>query len=61
MKTCTVCRNTKSKILMNNRLVCFRCDELLFDIELENDDAELVPIDKPKPKELNQVLRKQLK
>lgn len=46
---------------MNNRLVCFRCDELLFDIELENDDAELVPIDKPKPKEINQVLRKQLK
>jgi hypothetical protein len=26
---------------MNNRFVCFRCDELLFDIEIESDEAEV--------------------
>jgi len=26
---------------MNNRWVCFKCDELLFDIEIENDQQEI--------------------
>lgn len=42
MKTCSVCKKTSSTILMNNRFVCFRCDELLFDIEIESDEVEIV-------------------
>jgi len=41
MKTCTVCEKPSSTVVMNNRLVCFRCDELLFDIEIESDEAEV--------------------
>jgi hypothetical protein len=41
MKACSVCKKASSTILMNNRFVCFRCDELLFDIEIESDEAEV--------------------
>ena len=34
-KQCKACGNPKSSYLMNNKTVCFRCDELLFDIEIE--------------------------
>ncbi|MFM8269331.1 MAG: hypothetical protein ACKN9V_04005 [Pseudomonadota bacterium] len=44
MKTCSVCKKSSSTILMNNRFVCFGCDELLFDIEIESDEAEVVRV-----------------
>lgn len=41
MKKCSVCKKATSTILMNNRFVCFRCDELLFDLEIESDETEV--------------------
>ncbi len=41
MCNCSICKNPLSKVLMNNRWVCFKCDELLFDIEIENDQQEI--------------------
>lgn len=41
MHGCSVCKSTLSQVLMNNRLVCFKCDELLFDIEIECDEKEI--------------------
>lgn len=38
MRTCKVCGREKSPYYMNNRLVCLKCDELLFDVEIECDD-----------------------
>lgn len=40
MATCTVCQRDRSPYLMNNKLVCLRCDDLLFDIELELEEVE---------------------
>lgn len=37
-KFCNACNEKFSKFVMNNRQVCFRCDELLFDIEIECDE-----------------------
>lgn len=61
MKPCNVCRNLKSQSLMNNQLVCFRCDELLFDLEIESDEAEVMKTPKLRPVKLTQPLRKPLK
>lgn len=40
MLKCKICNNNISPFIMNNRLVCMRCDELLFDIEIERDEIE---------------------
>jgi hypothetical protein len=32
---CGICGKDKSHYVMNNKRVCLRCDELLFDIEIE--------------------------
>lgn len=37
---CKVCGNTRSPFVMNNRLVCFRCDELLIDLEIELEETD---------------------
>jgi hypothetical protein len=42
MHGCSVCKSTLSQVLMNNRLVCFKCDELLFDIEIECEEKEII-------------------
>lgn len=34
-KACNICGKPKSQFVMNNKTVCMRCDELLFDIEIE--------------------------
>ena len=41
MKACSICHKSLSVVLMNNRWVCFKCDELLFDIEIECEEGEL--------------------
>jgi len=41
MKNCSVCKKPSSVFLLNNKFVCFHCDELLFDIEIESDEAEI--------------------
>ena len=38
MKTCKICGKEKSPYILNNRSVCMRCDELVFDVEIECDD-----------------------
>ena len=38
MKTCKICGNPKSKYLLNNRVVCLKCDDLVFDLEIECDE-----------------------
>lgn len=40
MRACSICKRNFSGILMNNRWVCFKCDELLFDIEIESEEGE---------------------
>lgn len=32
---CTVCQKEKSPFFMGHRQICFRCDELLIDLEME--------------------------
>ncbi len=39
MGKCGICCADRSTLL-NNKLVCMRCDELLFDIEFECDEIE---------------------
>lgn len=38
MKTCNVCGNPKSLYVLNNRTVCMKCDDLVFDLEIECDE-----------------------
>lgn len=49
MPTCKVCNKAHSRFLMNNRLVCFSCDELTFDIEIEIDEMDAPAAPKPSP------------
>ncbi len=42
---CNVCQQQRSQYMMNNRFVCLRCDDLLFDIEIECEE-ELKPTTK---------------
>lgn len=45
MKTanaCGVCGKARSRFIMNNKTVCLRCDELLFDLEIEGEE-DLAP------------------
>ena len=39
-RECTICSKPKSNFVMNNKLVCFRCDELLFDMEIELEETD---------------------
>ncbi len=41
--TCRVCGNDKSQFLFQNKTVCLKCDELLFDIEIEIDETDTIP------------------
>jgi hypothetical protein len=40
MKTCKVCGNPKSHYVLNNRTVCLKCDDLVFDVEIECDENQ---------------------
>jgi len=51
MKACPICQKSLSVVLMNNRWVCFKCDELLFDIEIECEENELSPAPATQKKE----------
>lgn len=42
-KDCSVCGQPRSAFVLNNKMVCLKCDELLFDIEIETDDAPARP------------------
>lgn len=42
MSACSVCQKAKSAFVMNNKTVCMRCDELLFDLEIECDEERVV-------------------
>ncbi len=44
-KTCKICKKVKPGYLMQNKLVCLTCDELLFDMEIELDDTERTLVD----------------
>lgn len=46
MSTCRICTKEKNTFVMNNKWVCMHCDELLFDLEIECDEYELVPQEK---------------
>jgi hypothetical protein len=35
MSPCKVCGAPRSAYILNNKTVCLRCDELLFDLEIE--------------------------
>ena len=35
MSTCSICTKDKSPFYMGHRQICFRCDELLIDLEME--------------------------
>ena len=38
---CGACGQPRSAYVMNNKSVCLKCDELLFDLEIECEDSEL--------------------
>lgn len=46
MKDCSVCGQPRSAFILNNKTVCLKCDELLLDLEIEADDAPLLPSDR---------------
>ncbi len=46
MSKCKVCNNNKTQFLFQNKAVCFKCDELLFDMEIELDEEVQVPDNK---------------
>ena len=48
MQDCKVCGKPRSSFIMNNKTVCFRCDELLFDIEIECEEEKVLPETKNK-------------
>ena len=37
---CGVCGEPRSPFVLNNKTVCLKCDELLFDLEIECDEAD---------------------
>jgi hypothetical protein len=43
MLHCRICGETKSKYILNNKTVCLRCDELLFDLEIECEETDATP------------------
>ena len=40
MPVCNICKKSKSPYLLNNKLVCMSCDELMFDIEIECEEIQ---------------------
>ena len=38
IRACGACGKPRSPFILNNKTVCLRCDELLFDIEIECDE-----------------------
>jgi len=40
LSACGVCGKSRSVFVMNNKTVCLKCDELLFDIEIECDESD---------------------
>ncbi len=38
MKTCKTCGNPKTLYIFNNKTVCAKCDDLVFDLEIECDE-----------------------
>ncbi|MBI4405481.1 MAG: hypothetical protein HY537_15060 [Deltaproteobacteria bacterium] len=40
MCKCSVCGKGKSEFVLNNKLVCMRCDELLIDLEIECEEEQ---------------------
>ena len=46
MSTCKVCNNKKTQFIFQNKAVCFHCDELLFDMEIELDEEVKTPENK---------------
>ncbi len=50
MKTnaCGICGNAFPGYVMQNKLVCLRCDELTFDLEIECDQEMAAPTELPR-------------
>ncbi len=40
MPFCKVCQKPLSNYVLNNKPVCLKCDEMLFDMEIESDDFD---------------------
>ncbi len=38
---CSICTNEKSLFFLGHRQLCFRCDELLIDLEMEIEEAAI--------------------
>ena len=47
MTKCNVCGQPRSAYIMNNKSVCLKCDELLFNLEIECDE-EVAMVKEPK-------------
>ncbi len=50
MLHCRICGEKKSKFILNNKTVCMRCDELLFDLEIECEENDAAPTKEITPK-----------
>ncbi len=42
-ENCGVCGGPRSKFVLNNKRVCLKCDDLLFDLEIECEELEQRP------------------
>ena len=50
MSKCNICGKPRSPFVMNNKTVCLKCDELLFDLEIECEETDMRPeTGKPAP------------
>lgn len=48
MSNCQICGQSRRGFILNNKAVCLRCDELLFDLEIELEEVEVKNAE-PKP------------
>lgn len=54
MSKCGVCQKDHSPFVMNHKRVCLRCDDLLFDIEIESDEEPARPV--PRAQRMGEVI-----
>jgi hypothetical protein len=54
MPHCAGCGLDKSAFILDNKRVCLRCDDLLFDIEIETDEEKTVSTGESKKTEIKQ-------
>ena len=58
-RECTICKREKSSFILEHKLVCLRCDELMFDLQLELEEDSAESAVKSQRREIERELAKQ--